>query len=700
MRKKGPAKRRSAIFAARRYLRWGWQVVPVPSQQKAPRRKGWQNLRLRRSEVAEYFDDADNIGILLGEPSRGLLDVDLDCEEAIFLASFFLPHTRRIHGRKSKPASHFWYYGNPIPSPEKFCDTDGTCLVEVRSTGQQTNVPPSIHPSGERLFWKTKGRPGRVTGDELILAVKRLAAATLIARHWPKRGRRHDTTLALAGTLLREGWGEIEVGEFVSLVAQAAADEEWRARKATARTTRKRLDEGGVATGRPRLGELLGTEVVERVCEWLGIGRLPTSPTHVRTTEAEWPEPVGKRAYHGLAGDVVRAIGPITEADEAGLLVQFLISFGNAAGRNARFRVGHAEHHVNLFGVLVGRTAKARKGTSWAEIEYSFESADRVWAGRCLLPGGLASGEGLIWAVRDPTEKKVRPPKGGKQDQDITKTVDEGIEDKRLLVLETEFASPLRIIRREGNILSAVIRRAWDKGNLSNLSKHSPARATGAHISIIGHITREELLREFSAAEGSNGFANRFLWVCVRRSKLLPLGGRLSDKTSRALISRLQQALAFARKAAEMRFTKQARILWCKSYAKLSEEIPGLLGAITSRAEAQVLRLSMIYALLDSTILINRKHLRAAVAVWRYCEASARYVFGDALGEHVADTILRRLRTNRNGLTRTEIREIFSRNRSEGEINNALRVLLEHGLAHCVREDTGGRPSERWSAVR
>jgi len=417
-------------------------------------------------------------------------------------------------------------------------------------------------------------------------------------------------------------------------------------------------------------------------------------------TQDEWPESLHQNAYHGLAGDLVRAIGPISEADEAGLLAQFLIAFGSAAGRNARFRVGHAEHRVNLFCVLVGRTAKSRKGTSWAEVEHPFESADRVWAERCLLPGGLASGEGLIWAVRDPTEKKMKPPRGSKQDQDITKTLDDGIEDKRLLVLETEFASPLRIIRREGNILSAVIRRAWDKGNLSNLSKHSPARATGAHISIIGHITREELLREFSASEGSNGFANRFLWVCVRRSKLLPLGGRLPEETSRSLIGRLQQALVFSRKAGEMRFTKQAKELWCKSYAKLSDEIPGLLGAITSRGEAQVLRLSMVYALLDSTILINRKHLRAALAIWRYCEDSARYIFGDALGDYVADTILRKLRATPKGLVRTDIREIFSRNRGENEINNALRVLLEHGLARPVREETGGRPSERWLAVR
>ena len=505
--------------------------------------------------------------------------------------------------------------------------------------------------------------------------------------------------------LLKTWWNHGEIENFISLVAQAAGDEESIARKGAVRATRKRIEQGKTSTGRPSLEKLLGAKVVDRAWGWLGFGNVsiheavnPPVPAH--SVEVEWPKALSKRAYWGLAGEVARAIGPITEADEAGLLVQFLICFGNAIGRNPHFRIGAAEQHSNLFGVLVGRTAKARKGTSWAEIERCFESADPVWRGRCLLPGGLASGEGLVWAVRDPIEKKIKPKKGSSQDQEKTAIVDEGVQDKRLLVIETEFSSSLRVIRREGNTLSAIIRRAWDKGDLANLTKQSSARATGAHISIIGHITREELLREFSAAEGSNGFANRFLWVCVRRSQFLPFGGRLPEKTSRSLLARLHGALTAARKIREIRFTKHAKKLWRHVYPKLGQDVPGILGAITSRSEPQVLRLSLLYALLDHSPFINRNHLRAALGVWRYCEDSARYIFGDAFGDFVVDAILRRLRKSVEGLTRTEIREIFSRNRSENEISNALRVLEENGLAKCAREETGGRPSERWFVVR
>jgi Bifunctional DNA primase/polymerase, N-terminal/Protein of unknown function (DUF3987) len=691
---------RHIIKIAKKYRSWGWLIVPVPPKKKGPRLNDWQKLRLGKSEIPQYFDARDNIGILLGKPSKGLVDIDLDCEQSIFLAPHFLPKTRKIHGRKSKPNSHYWYRCHSIPAPEKFCDIDNICLVEIRSTGQQTIVPPSVHPSGELVHWFAKGRSGRVKKAELESAVRRLAAATLISRHWPHKGSRNDASLALAGMLLNSGWEEAAVEEFVSLVAQAANDEESKARKSAARATRKRIDKGSTFVGRPSLEKLLGATVVDRACEWLGIGGTTTSPVMVRSSAAAWPKSLSKRAYCSLVGDVVRAIGPTTEADEAGLLVQFLIGFGSAIGRTAHFRVGSAIHYTNLYGVLVGQTAKSRKGTSWAEIRYLLEAADPVWSSRCVLQGGLASGEGLTWAVRDPITKGMKPKKGTVRDKETLKIVDEGISDKRLLVIETEFGSPLRVIRREGNTLAGIIRCAWDRGDLVNLSKISPARATGAHISIIGHITRDELLHEFKANDGSNGFANRFLWVCVRRSQFCPIPKSLPPETFNPLVKRLRDALAFARRAAEMRFSKQALKLWFIKYEELGEEVPGLLGAITSRPEPQVLRISAIYALLNHSNFIERKHLRAALEVWRYCEDSARYIFGDKFGHPVIDRILQHLRKEPKGLTRTEIRELFNRNRTELEINNALRTLQENNFARCSRQETGGRPSERWFAVR
>jgi len=281
-----------------------------------------------------------------------------------------------------------------------------------------------------------------------------------------------------------------------------------------------------------------------------------------------------------------------------------------------------------------------------------------------------------------------------------TKKEDPGVEDKRLLVVEPEFASTLRVMRGESNILSGVIRSAWDSGDLNNLTKNSPARATGAHISLIVHITQDELRRELTATDAANGFANRFVWVCARRSQLLPFGGNIDTKVLDKSGRKLDSATKFARSVQQMRMSKNARKLWRKTYPVLAAEIPGLLGAVTSRAEPQVIRLAMIYALLDRSRFIQTSHLSAALAVWLYCEGSARYVFGDAIGDPTGDAILRELRQQPNGLTRNEIRELFSRNRSEAEISRALSFLLENSWVSCTPEQTGGRPSERWTATR
>ena len=258
---------------ARKYARRGWFVVPVPAKEKAPQRKGWQKLRLKKSDLADYFSEG-----------RNLADTDLDCDEAIFLAPAFLPPTGRIHGRKSKPRSHWYYYSQEGLKPEKFSDLDGTCLLEIRSIGQQTIVPPSVHPSGERVRWAGKGKPSNVTNEDIYRAVRKLAAACLLARHWPLIGSRNQAALALAGLLLRAPWTVEETEEFISNVARAAHDDEWESRGRTARRTQEKLAKGDAVTGKPRLDELVGKKVMDLVVRWLHLPLLPTGDTKAGVT--------------------------------------------------------------------------------------------------------------------------------------------------------------------------------------------------------------------------------------------------------------------------------------------------------------------------------------------------------------------------------------------------------------------------------
>jgi hypothetical protein len=411
--------------------------------------------------------------------------------------------------------------------------------------------------------------------------------------------------------------------------------------------------------------------------------------------KSPWPAPVDEAAFFGLAGDVVRAIEPHTEADPVALLVQFLVFFGNAVGRKPYYQVEGDKHFPNMFVVLVGETSKARKGTSAGRIRQVFEQADPLWV-KDRNHSGMSSGEGLIWSVRDPIKQWKKTENG----EGAEKEVDPGVTDKRLMIIEPEFAGALSVMKREGNILSRVVRDAWDRGDLASLTKTAPASATGAHISIVGHITAFELRQSLDRVSMANGYANRFLVACVRRGRILPHGGDLSEQTIRDLGARVQTAIEVAEKIDQVVMRDETRKGWENVYPALSEGRPGLLGAIVGRAEAQVIRLAMLYALLDGKAEIDMQHLAAALALWGYCERSAYFVFGDMLGDPVADEILGALRRNGDaGMTRTEISNLFSRHRSSGQIEASLAALAGAGKASSITRDTGGRPVEVWVAI-
>ncbi|MGA3316216.1 MAG: hypothetical protein ABSC64_07215 [Candidatus Korobacteraceae bacterium] len=274
-----------------------------------------------------------------------------------------------------------------------------------------------------------------------------------------------------------------------------------------------------------------------------------------------------------------------------------------------------------------------------------------------------------------------------------------GVEDKRLLVMESELSQALQAAGREGNTLSAIVRLAWGGGPLRVLAKNAKAVCKEPHTSILAHITVAELQRQLSSTDMANGFANRFLWVCAARSKCLPFGGAADEEALNELATRLRQAIEFARRVERVEFAPDARADWVQVYPKLSEGRTGLLGAITARAEAQTVRLAMLYALLDRSADITVPHLRAALAAWNYCEASSRFIFGDSVGDPTADEILNLLRGSAEGITRNEITDHFKRNKSSGEIGRALGVLQSHGLAGVEQHDTKGRPAEVWKAI-
>jgi hypothetical protein len=408
-----------------------------------------------------------------------------------------------------------------------------------------------------------------------------------------------------------------------------------------------------------------------------------------------WPRPMTRAAFYGLAGKIVDAIAPHTEADPAAMLVQLLVRLGTLFGREVFTPVGATRHHLNNNALIVGETSGGRKGQSADNMDAVIQRVAALTpAARVETQSGLSSGEGLIHAVRDPS--RMTDPAKGKVD-------DPGVKDKRLFVLESEFASPLKVMEREGNTLSPTLRNAWDGKTLQTLTRTAPMKATTPHISIVGHITPDELRRMLTHTEAVNGFANRMLFVCSRRTRLLPDGGWFPRQELEPLADEIAAIVEAAQPGGELTRDDSARDLWHHEYPHLTRDVPGLVGAVIARRASHVLRLSAVYALLDWSWTIRVEHVEAALAVWQYCEESVRHIFGDALGDPDADMILRALRNVPDGLTRDEIaRQLFQKNRAKWQLDASLNVLVTYDLARCESDRSGqrGRPAERWFATR
>jgi hypothetical protein len=544
-----------------------------------------------------------------------------------------------------------------------------------------------------------------IDAASLRRAVARVAACALLARHWPGVGGRDVAAMALCGWLCRNRdmqWSIGSINSFVALVARIAGDEEWQDRQ-KAYPTFEKLDAGLPVTGATTLAGLLrdGKRVVAQVGAWLELARATedastrtrnednvfnedkasatqqTSLSTLNTSRfADWPDPMGDAAYIGPIGNFVKRLAPETEAAKESLLIQALVMAGNAMGRHGHVTAEADEHHANLYAVVVGGTG-ARKGTALGQVRRFVKRADEAWVQEHIV-NGLSTGEGLINAVRDD---------------------EPAIPDKVALAVETEFASVFKVKGRDGNTLSIVLRQAWDGDELQTLTRQSPLKATGTHISIIGHITPDELRRMMSETDANNGFANRILWICANRANFLPDGG--NDVNLNTEVEGLRRAIDFAKKQGRMCRDEEAKNLWRKRYRDLTTGRPGLLGAVTNRAEAQVTRLSLLYALLDCSPDIKKKHLEAALAVWDYCLASARFIFGASLGDALAEDLYTELRKHgKAGMSRTEIYQHFNSNKTADEIAQALGMLASQGLAEKRRETgDGGRKVDRWYAT-
>jgi len=379
-------------------------------------------------------------------------------------------------------------------------------------------------------------------------------------------------------------------------------------------------------------------------------------------------------AMHGLPGEFVRTVAPHTEADPAAVLVSFLTTFGCYVGPSPRILAGGV-HPARLHTLIVGRSAKARKGSSAFPVMQVFETIDREWTDKQVI-GGFGSGEAVISAA------------------------DNG--DPRVLIREEEFAKILAVAARQGSTISQLLRGAWDSGRLERRLAGSSQVVIGAHVSLLAHVTIGELLDKLAATDVSGGTVNRLLLIAAGRSKRLSRGATVPRAEVDRLAGLTEQAVTAARRIGEMRYTERGGVLWDAMYDHLADDDPpGQLGDAIARAEPQVLRLSICYAAADGTPEIDVPHLAAAYSVWRYARDTAASIFPSRPMSDDEAKLLRALADAGDaGMTADQRRDLFSRHRTAEQLDRMVATLERLGLATAAKVPTGGRPAALVTVTR
>ena len=407
-----------------------------------------------------------------------------------------------------------------------------------------------------------------------------------------------------------------------------------------------------------------------------GVEEAMNKQTH--TDEPDWgdtyPYPtLDRAALYGPAGEIVKALAPGTEAAPVGMLLTLLVCFGNAAGSVCRALVGDDQHPARLFGTLVGPTASGAKGTSLAAIRPILRAADDVWYSAARV-SGFASGEAIVARL------------GGYLRADDAMPV-----EKRALVTEPEYSRLLVVNSRDGSTASQILRGAWDEGRLQHIRAKHELLAEGVHLSLLGHITPDELRARLTATDISGGFANRTLFGCVARERKIPSPRPLDPALVGAYGKRLRAAMDFARKPRVLTRAPEAEVVWAEFYENEPER-EGIVGEITARSAAQRLRLSVAYALLDQSDVVRPEHVFAAEALWRYGAASVEHIFGSLSGDSIQDRLLKALRdAHPNGLDGAEQHAVFGRNVKAARLDAARQALERRFLVETQNETTRGR---------
>jgi hypothetical protein len=687
------------LEAALRYAARGWPVFPIAAGQKMPKAgtHGHLDATTDPDTIRGWFAGKPhlNVGMATGQAAGvWVLDVDAKTGGAETLMDWSsegldVPETML---QKTGGGGRQYFFTNPAGLVVRCNAGIVGNGIDIRGDGGYVVLPPSKRTGGGAYSWLDERDPvdapqwlaakvaagGAVAPDRnpLDLSTASVVVTTLADHSGAAEGTRRADACRLVGCEIVRGTPPERI------VMEAIA---WSKRCRPAMP----LDEIGTV-----LESLLRKEDAkpdEPVVEPAGDDEYDAALESLTLRSPQWPARPSIMLAHGVVGDLMRRVEHETEADPVAMATTFLVCLGNVIGRGPHAMVDGTRHGINLFAAIVGGTGEGRKGTSLGIARAVMRNVDPDWEKFCRTPN-LTSGEGLIDRVRDPVFR-LMPKKGSKTGEVEEVMIETGVEDKRLLCTIEELAGTMRAGKSERSTLFQTLREAWDGADLATMAKNARRAATEPHVSIVTHITPEELNKLQTDADIFGGTFNRLLWIASRRARLRPHGGDFED------LSRLQEivrsVVEHGRSAGRMRRSSQADKLWEDEYRRrASVRCGGVVGAIVGRAEPQILRLAMLAALCRHGRTVERDDLAAALDLWRYCDESARMFFGGSEDPLVA-RVIEAVRAQ-PGITRSALHRATAKTMTAEKFVDLLAKVAATGAVVAEREETGGRPREVW----
>jgi hypothetical protein len=414
-----------------------------------------------------------------------------------------------------------------------------------------------------------------------------------------------------------------------------------------------------------------------------------TLPISIEASKPVMPV-ANAQVWQSVAGNFVADLHGKTEASPMALLPTFLAVLGGLA-INPHAQHEATKHPLLIWPVIIGTSSKARKGQSLDLVMSAFQqSAD----GYIPTPqSGITSGEGLIHAIRDAKTDKdgnILLNRNGEP-------IDEGVQDKRLLLVLPEFATLLQVMGRNGNTTSGNARVAWDGKALQNLNKNSPEKVTKPHITIIAHTTPSELRELYNPREMSNGLGNRFNYFLADRAGKVPSPDIYVP--SDGLKADIKKVVQFSTHAQLIQRSAEAEEYWASKYAELSEEASGLVGAMHARDEAYAMRYSCLHALMRCSNTVEIQDIEAALDLIIYNEATLKYQFEATDFDPDIPKLIAAINASpERELSRSEIhKNVFKGHKAASALDDMKLKCVELGAITVRKESTKGNDAEIWS---